>query len=314
MNKYFPMIFLFLSSCASVPSDYVFPAVDVDESYLKQVVQKLAVQIGPRNLDYYDALQSASEYIQDELIKSGYEIEHQTYSVRGRRVENIIASVGPEDADRVVVGAHYDTFGNQPGADDNASGVAGLIALAKLLKEHEHRLTRRVDLVAFTLEEPPFFRSENMGSYVHAKSLSDNKVKVRAMIALEMIGFFSDEKGSQAYPLSLLHLFYPDEGDFIGVVSNMSSRRLKSEIRDWMSKSDIKVRSLSAPAWLVGIDFSDHLNYWKLGYDAIMVTDTAFYRNKNYHQVTDTIDTLDFSRMSEVIRGLFYAVIYLASR
>ena len=241
-------------------------------------------------------------------------MERQTYSVLGREVENIIASIGPEDAERVIVGAHYDTFGNQRGADDNASGVAGLIALAKLLKEHEHRLTRKVELVAFTLEEPPFFRSENMGSYVHAKNLSDTKVKVRAMIALEMIGFFSNEKGSQDYPLSLLHLFYPDEGDFIGVVSNMSSRRLKSEFRDLMSKSDIKVRSLSAPAWLAGIDFSDHLNYWKFGYDSIMVTDTAFYRNKNYHQATDTIDTLDFTKMSEVVRGLFYGVLYLASQ
>ena len=314
MKIYFPMIFLFLSSCASVPSDYESPAVDVDENYLKQVVQKLAAQIGPRNLDYYDALQAASEYVQDELRKSGYELERQTYSVRGRQVKNIIASIGPEHAERIIVGAHYDTFGNQPGADDNASGIAGLIALAKLLKEHEHRLTKRVDLVAFTLEEPPFFRSENMGSYVHAKSLSDDKVNVRAMIALEMIGFFSDEKGSQDYPLSLLHLFYPDKGDFIGVVSNISSRGLKSEFRDLLSKSDIKVQSLSAPAWLAGIDFSDHLNYWKFGYDAIMVTDTAFYRNKNYHQATDTIDTLDFSRMSEVVRGLFYGVLSLASR
>ena len=314
MKIYFPVLFSFLSSCASVPSDAEFPAVDIDESYLKQVVEELAVNIGPRNLDHYESLRSSSEYIQGELKKSGFDVELQRYSVLGKKVENIIASVGPKDADRVVVGAHYDTFGNQPGADDNASGVAGLIALAKLLKDHEHRLTKRVDIVAFTLEEPPFFRSKNMGSYVHAKSLSDNKVSVIAMIAVEMIGFFSEKEESQDYPLSILHLFYPDEGNFVGVVSNISSRGLKSVFRDLMSKSDIEIQSLSAPTWLAGIDFSDHLNYWEFGYDAIMVTDTAFYRNKNYHQATDTIETLNFSKMADVVQGIFYGVLNLASR
>ena len=313
MKRYIPILIMFISSCTSTSSE-VFPNVEIEESYLESIVNKLSVKIGPRNYDYYEGLQSASVYIQSEFRKSGYDVRLQKYSVLGKDVENIIVSLGPLSTERVIVGAHYDTFGNQAGADDNASGVAGLITLAKILKKHENQLRKRIDLVAFTLEEPPFFRSNEMGSYVHAKSLSDNKIKVRAMISLEMIGFYSDEDSSQEYPLGLLHLFYPDKGNFIGVVSNMSSRVLKSEFRDLMAKSRINVRSIAAPAGLVGVDFSDHLNYWKFGYDAIMITDTAFYRNKNYHQATGTIETLDFSRMADAIEGIFYGVFNLASR
>jgi len=294
--------------------DGTYPSVEVRKSYLEKIVHELSVNIGPRNFDNFESLELASKYIQAEFTKLGFEIELQKYSVLGKEVENIIVSLGPKNADRIVVGAHYDSFGNQAGADDNASGVAGLLTLAKLLKHHEREINKRIDLVAFTLEEPPFFRSESMGSYIHARSLNDNNVNVIGMISLEMIGFFNEAKNSQKYPLSALRLFYPDRGNFIGVVSNISSRGLKTKLRDFMSKSNIKVRTLTAPAGLVGIDFSDHLNYCKFGYDAVMITDTAVYRNDNYHQTTDTIETLDFSKMAEVVKGIYYGVLNLASR
>lgn len=313
MKRYLSILIFFITSCTTTSAE-LYPTVEVKESYLEKIVYKLSVSIGPRNYDYYEALQIASEYIQDELEMLGYQIGLQKFSVLGKEVENIIVSIGPKNAERIVVGAHYDTFGNQAGADDNASGIAGLIALAKLLKSHENKLNKRVDLVAFTLEEPPFFRSEEMGSYIHAKSLNNKDIKVRGMISLEMIGYFDNTENSQKYPLSILHLFYPDKGDFIGVVSNLSSWGLKSELRDFMSKSNIKVRSLAAPAGLVGVDFSDHLNYWKFGYDAVMITDTAFYRNQNYHKATDTIETLNFTKMADVVEGIYYGVLNLASR
>ena len=307
------IIFLSFTSCVTA-SGKSYPAITVNKLYLKEVVYSLSNSIGPRNLDHYKSLMLASEYIQNEFKSFGYKVQLQKYSVFEKEVENVVVSIGPEHANRIVVGAHYDTFGSQPGADDNASGVAGLLALAKLLKEHESLIKKRIDLVAFTLEEPPFFRSDMMGSYIHAKSLHDKKVKVEGMISLEMIGYFSSEEDSQDYPLGLLHLFYPSQGNFIGVVSNMSSGGLKAEFRDSMSNANIPVRSLSAPAGLVGVDFSDHLNYWKFDYDAIMITDTAFYRNKNYHQGTDKLETLDFDKMALVIEGVFYGVFDLVSR
>lgn len=313
MIIYYTFLILFLTSCAAV-ADGTYPSVVVKESYLKNIVQKLSVDIGPRNHDHFESLRSASEYIQREFKSLGYEIELQRYSVLGKEVENIIVSIGPKNAERIIVGAHYDTFGNQAGADDNASGVAGLLVLAKLLKKHNQELKKRIDLVAFTLEEPPFFRSERMGSYVHAKSLNDKNIKIRGMISLEMIGYFAKAKDSQEYPLGILSLFYPDKGNFIAVISDLSSWGLKSELRDYMSKSNIDVQTLGAPAGLVGVDFSDHLNYWMFDYDAVMITDTAFYRNQNYHQLTDTIETLDFTNMAKVVKSVYYGVLNLAIR
>lgn len=155
MKRYFLVLLLFLSSCTST-SGGSYPDVEVKESFLEKIVSKLSTDIGPRNYDHYSSLQAASTYIQDEFRQIGYDVKLQRYSVLGKEVENIIVSIGPKDAERIIVGAHYDSFGNQPGADDNASGVAGLIALASLLKNHEHELSKGVDIVAYTLEEPPF--------------------------------------------------------------------------------------------------------------------------------------------------------------
>jgi hypothetical protein len=195
------------------------------------------------------------------------------------------------------------------GADDNASAIAGLLEIARLVKTHEKELPYRVDFVAYTLEEPPFFHTKNMGSYIHARFLSENKIPVKGMICLEMIGFYSDQKNSQRYPLSLMRLFYRNTGDFIGVISNYGSSSLTKQVSRNLRATSIKVEKLKSPSFLTGVDFSDHRNYWEFGYDAVMITDTAFYRNPNYHEPSDTIDTLDFNRMKQVVKGIFWVLI-----
>ncbi|KPJ91862.1 MAG: hypothetical protein AMJ53_10595, partial [Gammaproteobacteria bacterium SG8_11] len=236
------------------------------------------------------------------------DVKEMEYTVWGIPYRNISILFGDETNERIVVGAHYDSFQGLPGADDNASGVAGLIELARILSHTQ--LKRSVELVAYTLEEPPYFRTPEMGSAVHAKTLKENAVDVVVMMSLEMIGYFTDEPDSQEYPMSLLKLFYPSTGNFIAVVGNLSGfgvvRKTKRAMRSAMS---LPVRSLNAPGALAGVDFSDHLNFWKYDYPALMITDTAFFRNKAYHTENDTWDRLDYERMSEVVKGVYNAVL-----
>ncbi len=171
----------------------------------------------------------------------------------------------------------------------------------------------RVELIAFTLEEPPYFRSGYMGSAIHASSLKKQGVKVRLMISLEMIGYFSDAADSQGFPLSVLKAFYPSQGNFICVIGNLGQgtavRRVKKAMR---SASTLPVYSINAPRFVPGIDFSDQLNYWEAGYDAVMITDSAFYRNFNYHTIYDTPDKLDYQRMAMVVEGVYAAILTLS--
>jgi hypothetical protein len=181
-----------------------------------------------------------------------------------------------------------------------------------LLKTSNAHLKYRVDLVAFTLEEPPNFRTANMGSAVHAKMLFDNHIKVKRMICLEMVGFFSDKHKSQQYPIGLMKLFYPTTGNYISIVGKMGQGKTVRQTKKSMkSNSTIQVCSINSPSFVPGIDFSDHLNYWKYGYTAVMITDTAFYRNANYHEKTDTLETLNIDKMAEVIKGVYSSIVSL---
>ena len=279
---------------------------------LKADVAALTSTPRPRNHINISSLNLAAEYIKLEFEKQGASVTEQKYTANGQEYKNIICSFGPENAERLIVGAHYDVCGEQPGADDNASGTAGLLELSRLLKIQKPDLKYRIDLVAYTLEEPPFFRTEFMGSAVHAKSLHDAGIKVKGMVSLEMIGYFSDAPKSQDYPIGLLKLFYPTTGNFIAVVGKLRNGGLVRKIKKQMRKaSELKVKSINAPSLIPGIDFSDHLNYWKYGYDAVMVTNTAFYRNKNYHEPTDTPETLDYEKMAEVVKGVYSAIVSL---
>ncbi|RZK52318.1 MAG: M28 family peptidase, partial [Pedobacter sp.] len=211
---------------------------------------------------------------------------------------------------RIIVGAHYDSCGDQEGADDNASGVVGLLELARLLKGQ--KINQRIDLVAYSLEEPPFFRTEYMGSYIHAKSLVESKTDVFEMISLEMIGYFKDEKKSQSYPLGLLSLIYGNKGNYITLVKKFGAGEFTRKFwRNFKSAKTIKTKKFAGPPALPGIDFSDHLSYWNFGFSALMLTDTSFFRNKNYHKSTDTMETLDISRMAKVIDGVLTSLLGL---
>jgi Zn-dependent M28 family amino/carboxypeptidase len=256
-------------------------------------------------------LNKAADYIHEQFAKSSSSVSEQTYGLDDQKFRNVIASFGPETEERIVVGAHYDSYGGFPGADDNASGVAGLIELARLLRAAN--LPQKVDLVAYTLEEPPFFRQRQMGSMQHAAELKKNNVKVRAMLCLEMIGYFSDDPGSQHYPAPGMGLIYPDKANFISVVGSLSEIGLVRKVKKSMLRANsLPVRSIDAPAMVPGIDFSDHLSYWEQGYPAVMITDTAFYRNRNYHRPADLPDTLDYKRAAQVVDQVYAAVLELS--
>ena len=248
------------------------------------------------------------DYISEEFKQTGVEVTEQTFEVNGKKYRNIIAHFGPKEGAVTVIGAHYDSYADTPGADDNASGVAGLIELAHLLQKNPPK--NSVELIAYTLEEPPFFKTENMGSVHHAHAFKTSGRPLRLMISIEMIGYFSDKSDSQNYPIGLLKTLYPNKGNFIGIIGRSAESKEARKIKALMSgATDLPVYSMNAPVSLVtGLDFSDHRNFWAEGFNALLITDTAFFRNKNYHELEDTADTLDYSRMAKVIQGI-YAVI-----
>ncbi|PYN18289.1 MAG: peptidase M28 [Candidatus Rokuibacteriota bacterium] len=285
----------------------------VDPVRLEAHVRMLAETLAPRHWKRQDNLDRAAAYVAARLGEAGARVTEQVYAVEAAgRYRNVIGSFGPEAGERVIVGAHYDGAGPFAAADDNASGVAGLLELARLLGTGRTPATR-VDLVAFTLEEPPYYDTEWMGSHVHAAALRREGVAVRAMIALEMIGYFSDAPGSQRLPHLLLRVVYPSTGNFVAVIGRLGEAQLARRVKRAMQDAtDLDVYSMNAPAWIPGIDFSDHRSYWAQGYPAVMVTDTAFYRNDRYHTPRDTPDTLDYRRMADVVRGVHRAVLTLA--
>lgn len=258
------------------------------------------------------SLNKAADYIHAEFKKLGGPVTEQKFLVEGHEYRNIIASFGPPDAERLIVGAHYDVCGEQPGADDNASAVAGLLETARLLQPQAASLKRRIDFVAYSLEEPPFFATEHMGSAVHAAALHAEKARVRAMLCYEMIGYFSDAPGSQRFPDAALAAHYPSTGNFIIVVGKQGQETLTQQVQTLMrAHSTIDVQRINLPASQALAGLSDHRNYWHYGYEALMINDTSFLRNPNYHQASDTIDTLDFQRMAQVVNGVFGALLAL---
>ncbi len=258
----------------------------------------------PRQYQNTEILDSVADRISTEFGKYTNRVSAQQFTVRNKAYKNIIASFGPENAERIIVGAHYDVCGNQDGADDDASGVAGILELARLLNNKP--LKYRIDLVAFSLEEPPFFDTKNMGSYIHARSLHDSDIAVKGMISIEMIGYYSDKENSQEYPLGMLEWFYGNKGNFITIIQKSFCGGFAKKYKELAFKNNsILTKSLRAPAVFGGLDLSDHRNYWNFGYSAIMITNTSFYRNHNYHTANDKLANLDISRMGLVIEGVY---------
>src|SRR4051812_24805129 len=281
---------------------------------LEANVRRLSSDIGERHFRREQALDEALSFIRDELGRAHVAATDHPFEVSGRRFTNLEAIVpsraGASEPACIVVGAHYDTVPGTPGADDNATGVAALLELARQLA-HE-RFERGLRLVFFPNEEPPFFPDAEMGSAEYAAELRRASVEVHTMISLEMLGYYSDRPHTQRYPPGL-SLLYPNRGNFIGFVSNLRSRKRLRELKSaFTASSDFPCESLAAPEWTVVVGLSDHSSFWKEGYPGLMVTDTAFMRNPHYHRASDTADTLDFDRFAKVTEGLVGAVKRLA--
>jgi len=281
---------------------------------LRKHVTKLAGEIGGRDVFRRNerALKTAGEYITAQFKSYGYKVEFQDYPLAGGISRNITAvKTGtqlPEES--VLVGAHYDTFGN-PGADDNASGVAGLLTLARLMAGTS--AARTLKFVAFANEESPFFRTENMGSAVWARAAAQRKEKIKAAIVLEMLGYYSEQPNSQKYP-PLIGPFQPNKGNYIAQISNFSSRGLARAIDgEFKKNSTLPLKTIVLPALVPGVDYSDHRNFWSRDYQAVMFTDTSFYRNRNYHKCTDLPETLNYEYMAALIAGLKPALLAQAA-
>jgi Zn-dependent M28 family amino/carboxypeptidase len=290
--------------------DEPYPAeVRAEAARLEQHVRFLAAPGAWRSVRNADGMARAADYIARAFSTTSAAVSEQPYKAGPVETKNVIARFGLEVRPRVVIGAHYDVFGDHPGADDNASGVAGLLELARLLDGRN--LPTAVELIAYSSEEPPFFGGPQMGSAMHAAALKGSGVPVRAMISLEMIGYFSDRQPNQGILLSTI---YPRHGRFIALVGRWADRDLVGSAKKcFRGAGPLEVVSYTGPTGL-GADLSDQRNYWAAGIPAFMVTDTAFMRNPNYHLATDTADTLDYQRMAEVVDGVFSTVVMLARR
>lgn len=281
---------------------------------LEAHVRVLAETIGERNIYRPRALADAADYIEQQWRDMGYEVTPQLYSVEDVRCSNLeITRSGTRCQDEILlIGAHYDSVIGSPGANDNGSGVAAMLEMARHFADVE--VDRSVRFVAFTNEEPPFFFRDQMGSQHYARAARERRDNIQFMVSLETIGYYSERPGSQRYP-PLLKSFYPDKGNFIAFVSNFRSRRiLRRFVAAFRQHSQFPAESAATFSWLPGVAWSDHLSFWRNGYRALMVTDTAFYRYPHYHAPTDKADELDYTAMASVTEGLNRAVMSLADK
>ena len=279
---------------------------------LRAHVEMLAGAIGQRNVWQFGALRRACAYIKDQFVSFGYEPAVQTYDVHNVPVDNIEAVLpGTDDPGAIiVVGAHYDSVTDCPGANDNATGVAATLELARRFARAPRPKTIR--FVAFVNEEPPFFQTPQMGSVVYANAAKGRGEHILAMLSLETIGYYSDAPGSQQYPRPL-SLMFPDTGNFIAFVSNFGSARLlRTAHRAFKARTSFPIQSAPAPESLAGVGWSDQWAFWRAGYPAIMVTDTAPYRYPWYHRPQDTPDKIAFDKLTQVVGGLEHVVHVLA--
>lgn len=278
-----------------------------DPELLRSHVEQLCGQVPSRNAANPTGIALAADYITLVLSRTRAVVSAQPYKAGQVSTKNIIARFGPPTGRRVVIGAHYDVFGDLPGADDNASGVAALLELARLLDARTP--ASPIELVAYSTEEPPYFGGPEMGSAVHARSIRNTESPIAAMICLEMVGYFTPR---QRYPILPLYLVYPWKGDFVTIVGRWQDRRLALRCkRSFRGATDVRAVSYSGPVAFGG-DLSDHRNYWAEDYAAVMVTDTAFWRNPNYHSFGDVAGTLDYGRMSGVVNGVLATVIHIS--
>lgn len=287
----------------TLPDPGPLPGVSVER--LRETVRVLCTDLAPRFYELPENLDRAADWIGGRMRDGPVEVGDHVYEIREGTFRNIVARRAGTDPARgaIVIGAHYDVYGPYPGADDNASGVAVLLELIRTLPTPAPKATQL--FVSFSNEEPPFFGTDQMGSAHYARHLVDEGVKVDLMVALDTVGYYSDEPGSQDFPAPGLGLLFPNTGNFIGVIGDLGAGRWIRRVKRGMkAASSIPVESLRGPRAIPGIDWSDHLSFRRLGLPGVMVTDTAFLRNPNYHRETDTPETLDYERLAGLVRAL----------
>jgi hypothetical protein len=280
--------------------------LDVSADRLRQSVETLCHDYTPRDYLHVKNLDGAAAWIERRFRETDLEVRVQEYELSEGRYRNVIARRPGSDPEAgvKVLGAHYDAYREYPGANDNASGVAVLLELVRTLPDDPPRGDQY--FVAFSTEEPPFFGSDEMGSHFFAEWLQERQLRVDMMIALDLVGYYSDQPGSQGFPLPGLRWLYSDRADFVAVVGDLRSGRwLRRVKRAMRSARTIEVHSFRAPAALAGVDWSDHFSFRKLGMPGVMVTDTAFMRYRHYHTPLDTPDNLDYERMAQLVVALY---------
>ena len=285
---------------------------DVDLQHeLKADVETLAGQIGERNMWHYAELTAAGDFIQNSFSRAGLKPQRVSYELQRKSCHNIEVEIRGARPEIVLIGAHYDSVFGSPGANDNGSGVAAVLALARRFAGRSTSSTLR--FVAFVNEEPPFFQTAQMGSFVYASQCKAHGDQISAMISLETIGYFSDAPRSQTYPAPGLGVFYPNVGNFIGFVGNTHSRTLlRRAISIFRDQSKIPSQGAALPSFIPGVAWSDQWSFWQHGYPGIMITDTAPFRYPHYHRSTDTPDKLDYDRFALVVSGMEKVIAELA--
>jgi len=297
-------VFSFFTS-SSVP--------EIDQVQLKKHVEALSKTYAPRSPEF-EGIRPAAHYIYRQLTEIGHPIgkkpHYQAFGTMAGSFSNIIFKLGPATAETVVIGAHYDTKNAFPGADNNASGVAVLLELAKALSIVEKDLPIRVELVAYALSEGSVLGTSDMGSFKHAEMLKKKNRRVKLMISVDSVGFFSSKPNSQKYPFSFMKLVYPTTGNFISISSHLQDfLELRAVKKSFKKASSLDVRSINAPENFPNIANSDQISYWSNGFPAVMLTDTRSYRNADYNTENDTADKLNYAGMALVVQGLYQTIV-----
>ncbi len=281
-----------------------------DRSHLSSHIDFLTELRPFRNYQNLESLEKVCVYLSECFQSYGFSVERQVFSVNRQKYSNILASYQAELPKRLIVGAHYDVCGDQPGADDNASAVTGLLECARLISEQQPDLAYGVDFVSYCLEEPPFFGTEDMGSYHHASSISAKREQILGVINFEMIGYYHD--GPQPYPDETFKRVYPEQANFVAVVGIERFHEFNQIVYERMKGiANIDVQMIDDPRVENLASLSDQLSYWEFGIPALMINDTSFLRNPNYHQPTDTADTLNLDAMAEVIQSVYHAITHM---
>jgi len=290
------------------------PMIDIEQTSkrLQDHVKALTVNIGERSVHVPENLKRTASYITSSYKDMGVSVHSQTYSYADLPVENIVAEISfsPNPQHRFLVGAHYDSVTGSVGADDNASAVAVQLEVARQLSTRMGKeiLDLAVKFVSFALEEPPVYGTRHMGSRVYAKMARREKEQIDGMICLEMVGYTCREPGCQDYPFPLIFRDYPKTGNFIGIINNFKSREFAGKLaQQFQNNKQLPVLKLTVPfnGWVIpAVRLSDHASFWDKGFKAVMITDSAFYRNPYYHTAADTMDKLDFEFMAELVENL----------